>query len=183
MSRVLGLLLAAGAGRRYGSPKVLAHQGLWLNSAVTALLGGGCGRVLVVLGAADAPLPEGAEAVYADRWAQGMGESLRAGLAAAAEVPDARYAAIHLIDLPDIDSRVVARVVEAASGLPSGLARAFFDDRPGHPVVAARPHWEAMSDSAAADRGGREYLRRRDGQVVRVQCEDLATGRDQDAPR
>ncbi len=49
---VVGVLLAAGAGRRYGSPKVLAHGGAWLQAAVTALAEGGCAQVLVVLGAA-----------------------------------------------------------------------------------------------------------------------------------
>lgn len=182
MSEVLGLLLAAGAGRRYGSPKVHALQGLWLQLAVDALHGGGCARVLVALGAADSPLPEGAEAVYVRRWADGVGESLRAGLAAATGVPDARYLAVHLVDLPDVDDRVVARVIGAAAGAPSGLARAFFGDRPGHPVVMARPHWGPLCDSAAGDMGGREYLRRQGELLVRVQCDDLASGRDQDTP-
>ncbi|MGB6276881.1 MAG: NTP transferase domain-containing protein, partial [Rhodococcus sp. (in: high G+C Gram-positive bacteria)] len=51
----VGVVLAAGAGTRYGSPKVLAHDGLWLKTAVQALRNGGCDRVVVVLGAADAP--------------------------------------------------------------------------------------------------------------------------------
>lgn len=182
MSDVLGLLLAAGAGRRYGSPKVLAHRGLWLTTAVDALRCGGCAPVLVVLGAADAPLPEGTEGVYAQRWSDGIGESLRAGLAAAAAVPGARYAAVHLVDLPDVTGGVVMRVIRAATESPAGLARAFFGDRPGHPVVVARRHWTALSDSANGDNGGRGYLARRRGEVVRVQCDDLATGRDQDVP-
>lgn len=177
---VLGLLLAAGAGSRYGTPKVLAHQGLWLTAAVTALQGGGCDRVLVVLGAADTPLPEGAEAVYADRWRDGMGASLRAGLAAATADPDAQYAVIHLVDVPDVDGDVVACVLAAAA--PSGLARAFFHDRPGHPVVLARRHWQPACDAALGDRGARGYLDSRADDVVRVQCEDLATGADHDRP-
>ena len=48
----IGVLLAAGAGRRYGAPKVLAHDGGWLHAAVTALADGGCAQVLVILGAA-----------------------------------------------------------------------------------------------------------------------------------
>ncbi|MFE3290116.1 NTP transferase domain-containing protein [Rhodococcus sp. NPDC059234] len=178
----LGLLLAAGSGSRYGSPKVLAHEGLWLRSAVEALLGGGCGHVLVVLGAAETPLPPGAEAVHAHRWADGVGESLRAGLRAAADHADARCAVIHLVDLPDVGSDVVARVLLAAADSPNGLARAFYGGRPGHPVVAARRHWEPMAGAAAGETGAREYLRRHGEMPTRVQCEDLATGRDQDGP-
>ena len=54
-----GVLLAAGAGTRFGMPKVLAERGAWLRAAVAALSGGGCDEVVVVLGAAvvDVPAP------------------------------------------------------------------------------------------------------------------------------
>ena len=46
-----GIVLAAGAGTRYGRPKVLAAGGDWLRVAVPSLRAGGCGEVYVVLGA------------------------------------------------------------------------------------------------------------------------------------
>ena len=49
---VAGELLAAGAGTRFGMPKVLAEQGQWLRHAVHALSAGGCDDIVVVLGAA-----------------------------------------------------------------------------------------------------------------------------------
>src|SRR6478736_3052699 len=57
-----GVLLAAGAGTRYGMPKVLADDGRWLSACVPALAEGGCDDVVVVLGAAvvDVPAPAGA---------------------------------------------------------------------------------------------------------------------------
>ncbi|HRD14869.1 MAG TPA: NTP transferase domain-containing protein, partial [Mycobacterium sp.] len=51
-SPAAGVLLAAGAGTRFGMPKVLAERGSWLRAAVAALSGGGCDDVVVVLGAA-----------------------------------------------------------------------------------------------------------------------------------
>ncbi|MGW4477356.1 nucleotidyltransferase family protein [Rhodococcus triatomae] len=177
-----GVLLAAGAGTRYGQPKILAQRGLWLDTAVAALRRGGCDRVLVVLGATTPSLPSGAEGVFAPHWAAGVSESLRAGLRAAAEDPDAAFAVVHLVDLPDVGSRVVARVLDAATRSPHGLARACFGDRPGHPVVVARRHWHAASESAVGDSGAREYLRERDSLVLRVPCGDLATGADRDHP-
>ena len=78
-----GVLLAAGAGSRYGMPKVLAEKGDWLKLAVAALAGGGCDEVIVVLGAAGADVvdvPAPARAVYAANWADGLSASLRAGL-------------------------------------------------------------------------------------------------------
>ena len=51
--RVAGLLLAAGAGRRFGSPKALVplHGKLFVDSAAELLRTAGCAPVVVVLGA------------------------------------------------------------------------------------------------------------------------------------
>lgn len=54
---VAGVVLAAGAGSRFGMPKVLAEEGVWLRRAVTALADGGCDEVIVVLGAAVVDVP------------------------------------------------------------------------------------------------------------------------------
>ncbi len=174
---VVGVLLAAGAGHRYGSPKVLAHDGAWLHMAVTALAQGGCSSVLVVLGAATpARLPDGVSTVVAGDWATGMGASLRAGLAAVASTP-ATHALVHLVDTPDVGADVMARVL----GTGAELARAAYDGAPGHPVLLARQHWAAVQRSATGDHGARDFLRSRDD-VVLVECGDLATGRDHDLP-
>lgn len=91
-----GVLLAAGAGVRYGMPKVLAAQGKWLSSAVAALSGGGCGDVIVVLGAAVVDAAAGPSG-RGHGLAAGMGASLRAGLRATG---DARYAVVLTVDTP-----------------------------------------------------------------------------------
>ncbi|WP_045200009.1 nucleotidyltransferase family protein [Rhodococcus sp. B7740] len=170
----VGVLLAAGAGTRYGSPKVLAHDGLWLRTAVQALRDGGCDRVVVVLGAADAPMPDGVIAVHTPHWNQGMSASFTAGLAATA---DAEYAVVHVVDTPDVGAEVVRAVLGAARD--TGLARAVFDGRPGHPVVLARRHVDAAVASASGDSGARDFLRGRDD-VVAVECSHWATGIDHD---
>lgn len=175
---VAGVLLAAGAGTRFGMPKALAAGGRWLSVAVDALSGGGCDDVVVVLGAAVVDVPPPARSVYAEDWAEGLSASLRAGLSAL----DADYAVVHTVDTPDVDARVVRRVVDAGIGAPSGLARARYAGRPGHPVLLARDHWPALMNQLSGDEGARPYLAGRDD-VVAVECADLATGRDIDTPR
>ena len=186
--RVDGILLAAGAGTRMGRPKalVVADDGTpWLHSALRSLQDGGCHRVTVVLGAAAkeagwllAQTPSGrSRLVLADDWAEGMGASLRAGLADAD--PDADAVVVTLVDLPDVTSEVVRRVVGAATG-PRGLARAAYDGEPGHPVLLGRDHWAGIRETAHGDKGAREYLAARE--VTLVECGDLATGRDVDTP-
>ncbi|MEZ0358129.1 NTP transferase domain-containing protein [Mycobacterium sp. SA01] len=174
--RSAGILLAAGAGTRYGMPKVLAAQGEWLRLAVEALAAGGCDDVVVVLGAAIVDVPAGTRSVVAEQWRRGMGASLLTGLAA---VSDADHAVILTVDTPDIGADVVARVLGAARESSSGLARASYHGRPGHPVVIAREHWPALRATLDGDEGARRFLGSRTD-VVAVDCADLATGRDID---
>lgn len=176
MSNAAGVVLAAGAGTRYGMPKVAVAQGEWLQTAVTALAGGGCADVVVVLGAALVEVPPPARAVIASDWADGMSASVRAGISA---VGSADLAVLHTVDTPDIGADVVRRVLSAAHGSRSGLARAVYDGRPGHPVVVHRRHWPQLLASLAGDRGAGPFLRAR-ADVVTVECADLATGRDVD---
>jgi molybdenum cofactor cytidylyltransferase len=177
-ARVVGVLLAAGAGRRYGKPKVLVDG--WLHTAVGALRDGGCGDVVLVLGAAEVPAPPGVTVVTAAEWEEGLSASVRAGLAQADRIR-ADYAVLHVIDTPDVGAAVVARVLNRALASRSGLARAYFGDRPGHPVVIARHHWPGVLASITGDQGAAAYLRsRRDVEIV--DCSGLASGRDVDEP-
>jgi CTP:molybdopterin cytidylyltransferase MocA len=173
---VAGVLLAAGAGTRFGTPKVLVEQGEWLRRAVDALSAGGCDDVVVVLGAAVVAVPSPARAVVAEDWASGMSASVRAGLAA---VDAAELAVLHLVDTPDVGADVVARVLEAAASSESGLVRATYGGRPGHPVVVARRHWPALLSTLHGDEGARAFLNGRDD-VLAVECGDLASGVDVD---
>ncbi|WP_293782306.1 NTP transferase domain-containing protein, partial [uncultured Aeromicrobium sp.] len=158
MSRVTGLLLAAGAGRRMGGPKALlrtADGTSWVAAARSVLVDGGCDDVVVVLGAEAQTARrhvQHARVVVADDWERGMGASLAAGLAAVAdETADAVL--VHLVDLPDVGADVVARVL-AHGADPAVLARAAYRGRPGHPVLLGRDHWPALT-GGDADEGAR----------------------------
>ncbi len=175
-SRAVGIVLAAGAGTRYGSPKVLAEGGSWLATAVHALHSGGCDDVLVVLGAADASLPHGARAVYAPDWGSGMSASLKAGLEAAG---DADFAVVHVVDTPDVGPESVQAVLDAAHSAPSRLARAVFAGVPGHPVVFGREHWNDIRSASTGDSGARAFLKAR-SDVATVECSQWSTGVDHD---
>lgn len=181
---VHGLLLAAGAGRRMGTPKALVHDAdgtSWLVRSLAALDEGGCDGLTVVLGAAAdrsrSLVPPGVDVVVAEDWAEGMGASLRAGLDLLESLPEPQAVLVALVDLPDVGAEVVRRVLADASG-SSMLRRAAYDGVPGHPVLLGRDHWPGVAESAEGDRGARAYLQGRE--VELVECGDLATGRDVD---
>lgn len=176
-----GLLLAAGAGRRMGTPKALVDD--WLIRSVTVLREGGCDDVTVVLGAAveeAAKRLSGEEkVVVAADWARGMSASLRAGLDALTTTAtnEADAALVHLVDLPDVGADVVGRVARLAT--PDALARAAYVGKPGHPVLIGRHHWVGVVETLVGDTGAREYLEAHGAALV--ECGDLASGQDIDA--
>ena len=178
---IAGLLLAAGAGERFCGPQAMARDAdgtSWLLRSVAALRP--CAEIVVVLGAeaeqAAALLPMSVSRIRADDWAEGMGASLRAGLSELAPT-DHDAALVSLVDLPDVDAAVVARLVDATGGRDD-LARASYDGVPGHPVVIGRDHWAGVVESATGDQGARDYLASHDTRLV--ECGDLATGADVD---
>ncbi|HSP52863.1 MAG TPA: nucleotidyltransferase family protein [Cryobacterium sp.] len=194
---IAGLVLAAGAGSRYGMPKALARgdDGTpWLARTIGTLTDAGCSPVIVVLGAraADARalldefgLTPSVVLVRADDWAEGLSASLRAGLRQATDLPAAPIAvAIVPVDVPGLESSTVARLIGTLPGEteadvgPQTLRQAGFNARPGHPVVIGRAHWAALIGSATGDTGARPYLRSHDTRLV--DCTDLETGLDVD---
>jgi CTP:molybdopterin cytidylyltransferase MocA len=181
---VAGLVLAAGAGRRFGMPKALVrHRGsLFVEHAAAVLHAAGCRPVVVVLGAgaeqvrATARLP-GAALVDNPGWAGGMGSSVRVGLAELAGT-DAEAAVILPVDTPGVTAAAVQRLT-ALTG-PDALARATYHGEPGHPVLIGRMRWADVAEQATGDAGARPYLAAH--RPIAVPCEDVAAGEDVDRP-
>ena len=187
----VGLVLAAGEGRRMGGPKALLRDESgtpWVVRTVRVLEQAGVDEVVVVVGAAaadvraallGAALPdEGIRVVTADDWAEGMGASLRAGLRSLVGHDDVAAALVCVVDTPGLNPAVVRRVAELAG--PDVLARATYDGTPGHPVLLGSVHFGALIDDAGGDVGARGYLGRHE--LRTVECADLADGADVDAP-
>lgn len=180
---VAGLVLAAGAGRRYGMPKALVplDGALLVERAVRTLTAGGCDPVTVVLGAAADDVLTRAELgaarpVVNPDWPTGMGSSLRAGLSA---LPGTAVAAVVLlVDTPGVTAEAVTRLHGYAS--VDALAMARYADHRGHPVLLGRGHWAGIAELAVGDTGARPYLARH--LVTEVDCTDLDDDTDLDVP-
>jgi CTP:molybdopterin cytidylyltransferase MocA len=191
---IVGVLLAAGAGRRAGGPKALrvdADGTSWLVRSIAVLRDGGCDAVIVVLGceAARARDVIATSAVATDPaitvvdapgWQQGMGSSLHSGLLAT-QATSWRAALVHLVDLPDVTAQVVRRLIRQASPGTASLVRATYGGRPGHPVLIGRDHLETIMVSLTGDSGAKDYLAQH--RAHSVECGDLASGQDHDTQR
>ena len=181
--RLAGLVLAAGAGSRFGGPKGLAREPdgrPWATIAARMLIAVGCRDVLVAVGAqadeVSALIPSGARAVPVADWAEGVAASLRAGLADAAAT-DATALLIVPVDTPAMPLAALERVRDAGGG-DAALVQAVYAGRAGHPVLIGRAHWAAVAASVSGDRGARPYLARHG--VREIECGDLWTGADID---
>jgi molybdenum cofactor cytidylyltransferase len=177
---ICALVLAAGAGVRFGGPKQVAPlEGRPLLEH--ALLATAALPTVLVLGAyADEVLERvplhGAEPVVCPDWAAGQAASLRAGIAALG--PECEAAVVVLGDQPRISPDAIARVV-AARGEGALAVRAAYGGVPGHPILLERdlfPRLVALS----GDEGARAILR--DLSVRDVPCDGLGSPADVDAP-
>jgi molybdenum cofactor cytidylyltransferase len=178
---VAGLVLAAGAGTRFGgSPKQLAdfHGRPLLEWAVRAQCDvAELSRVVVVLGSSAAPIREGvrfgrAETVVCDEWASGQAWSLRCGVEFLGSSGDVSKIVVTLGDAPLVTPEVIRMFV----GQPP-RARAVYGGRPGHPVVLG-PEEIAALTSLQGDEGARGLLR----SGPEVEVGHLCSGRDVDTP-
>ncbi|MFG1907884.1 NTP transferase domain-containing protein [Kribbella sp. NPDC048928] len=182
-----GLVLAAGAGRRLGSPKALVRDpaGIpWVVRAARLLTAAGCSPVVVVVGAAADEVraeldTEPVETVEATNWPEGMSASLRTGLTTLSK-PDAPSdlgaVVVVPVDVPGLTEGAVVRVMREAGA--EALVRATYEGKPGHPVLIGRAHWAGVIASAHGDEGARTYLR--EHRAGKVECGDIANGTDAD---
>jgi nicotine blue oxidoreductase len=177
-----GLVLAAGAGVRFGRPKQLADLDgkPMLEHAICALTTSPVGRVVVVLGAAADQVAaavdaHGADFVICERWDEGQSASLACGLA---ELADCEAVVITLGDQPRLSPDAVRRVIAGrADGVDA--VRATYGGAPGHPVLLEQRLFERMRD-VSGDHGARNLLL--SVHTNEVACDDLGGGEDVDTP-
>ena len=178
--RVSGLVLAAGAGTRFGQAtkqlaplrgKPLLQYAVDSMSAVlpcVVVLGyeAEAIRAQVDLAAVDV--------VVCDEWQRGQAFSLRYGVAA---VPRADAVVITLGDQPFITPQVIMGALGELAGFDA--VRAVYDGVPGHPVVLSRRVMDAVGE-LDGDAGARELLAR--FRVRTWEAGHLASATDIDTP-
>ncbi len=178
---ICGLILAAGAGTRFGEqPKQLAEldgrplldHAIAAQCAVTELE-----RIAVVLGAFAKQILSRvdfvrAEPVICDHWEDGQAASLRCGIGHLSADAHVNKVIVTLGDQPRMTSELIARFL----GEPPAT-RAVYDGRPGHPVVLGPVQMRAIG-SLHGDAGARTLLI--GGKTI--ECGHSSSARDVDTP-
>jgi molybdenum cofactor cytidylyltransferase len=186
------LVLAAGAGSRFGGGKLTAawRGGVLLDGALAAAFAAPARRVSLVWGA-DAGVADAARTfamrvgaqdrlrlVHAPRYAEGLAESLKAGVASLPR--DCTGAFVFLGDMPRVPHGVLAPLAEAlAAGAPA--AAPTFAGQRGHPVLFGRAMFGALL-ALTGDRGAGALLSGVGATLTLVEAPDDGVLFDVDRP-
>jgi CTP:molybdopterin cytidylyltransferase MocA len=181
---VSAILLAAGAGSRFGGGKLLAklNDMPLAEHSLLALEASPVDETIVVVGADAERLrevcePYGVRVVENPDWVEGMSTSVRAGLRSLG--PEVRAAVILLADQPLVGAGVVGRLVEAFEA-GAKVAVATYGGEPRNPVLFSREVWPPLEAQLSGDEGARAFLRRHPELVTRVRCDEIGDPADVD---
>lgn len=178
---ICGLVLAAGAGTRFGErSKLLAElegRPLLEHAVAAACAVSELERVAVVIGAAAEEILARvdfmrAEPVVCSDWNEGQSASLRCGIEFLTREADVSRVIVTLGDQPRVSPALIARFVNEPPG-----TRAVYDGVPGHPVVLGPVQLRAIA-GVRGDKGARELLQ--GGNTI--ECGDSSAVRDVDTP-
>ena len=178
---ICGLVLAAGAGTRFGErSKLLAEldgRPLLEHAVAAQCAVGQLERVAVVLGSSAEEILGRvdfmrAESVVCPGWSEGQSASLRCGIEFLTRETEVSRVIVTLGDQPRVSPALIARFVNEPPG-----TRAVYDGVPGHPVVLGPVQLRAIG-GLRGDKGAREVLK--GGPTI--ECGDSSAVRDVDTP-
>lgn len=182
-----GVVPAAGASRRMGSPKgLLDLDGVpFVRHVVGSLAAGGCVPVLVVTAPGDratasAAADAGARVLVNPDPGEGPITSLRLAIAELAG-SDAAYLAYLPIDHPRVSAATVAALLAAVRAHRPPLALPVHRGSRGHPALFARTLFAELSDPGLGG-GARTVVHRHLEDALLVETEDPGVLLDVDTP-
>jgi molybdenum cofactor cytidylyltransferase len=179
------LILAAGAGRRFGGGKLLAPLAgaPVIRRTVEAVVSAGLDEVVVAAGAQHEAMAAALEGlacrlVPTPDWEGGMAASLRSGLAALA--PDARGVFVFLGDMPLVPVALCGALAQQA--VAAGYAaRPRVSGIPGHPAAFTRAAFPDLL-RLTGDAGAAALLKGRSEGVAYCDTDAMGAVLDIDSP-
>lgn len=181
-----GVVPAAGASRRMGRAKALLDYdgATFLERVVTALSGGGCTGVVVVVGPDSEPIRAAAEATGADVLMNpdpGDGPITSMRLAIRALDPDSTGIAWLPLDFPLVKPEHVRRLIAEAESTGAPVTLPVFGAKRGHPAIFRSALFPELTDEAL-EGGARTVVHRHLGEARLVPFDEAAVVTDVDTP-
>jgi molybdenum cofactor cytidylyltransferase len=174
------IVLAAGAGTRFGEPKVnavLPDGRRFVDVVIEHCLTSGADPVVVVV-PPDATVPAGVRVVVNPRATDEQITSLRLGLAQLANTT-AEGVLVWPVDHPFAHATSAMAVLDAARRTNAPIVVPVHEGRRGHPVWFARESWRELM--TVTDGGARAVVHAYGARVHEVPVDDPGVRRDIDA--
>ena len=196
--KVVAIVLAAGAARRFGRPKQLER---WPDSASPTLLeralvnaqAAGADEIILVTGNSATQVEaiglawaqgvgQNYKAIFNPRWQEGQGFSVAAGVQALGS--DVAAAIFFLADQPRLASATGAALLGAFKAANDEKAIIFpvYASKRGNPVLFGRAHFQALA-RLKGDVGGRAVVKAHPECVREIEINDPAIHEDVDTPQ
>ncbi len=195
--RVAAVILAAGAGTRFGGPKQVA---LWRGRpliwhVLDAVVSSPVDEIVVVTGAHRAVVEESVHRwqrqqssrnpvvplirlVHAANWAEGQSRSVQAGVQALGKVHGALFP---LADQPRLSSSLLEALITKHRHTLAGMIVPTYHGQPGAPVLFDRRFFRAL-EGLEGDKGGRALRDMYPEAALYLPWEDASAGWDVDRP-
>jgi len=136
---IAGIILAAGASSRMGSPKaLLEYRGETFAGRLVRVLSKVCNPVIVVLGYHAAAIRERVTATVVINPDPDRGQLSSLQCALAAVPPDADGFLFTPVDCPTVDEKTLADLVRILGKCNDAIVIPRFEGRRGHPVCVSR---------------------------------------------
>lgn len=185
-ARVAGVIPAAGASTRMGTPKALLDAGgrSFVAAAVGALVAGGCDPVLVVVAPGQPDVARRARAtgaVVVENPEPGEGPITSLRLALGVVGGDAAAIAVLPVDHPLVRPETVEALLEAFRTHGAPLVLPVADGARGHPAILGRALFSALLDPAL-EGGARTVVHAHLDQARLVMVDDPGVVTDIDTP-
>ena len=168
------VILAAGASKRFGSPKqLLVYKGQALvRAAAKAAIAAHTSPVIVVLGAHKAQVAaeltrlRGVRTVVNEHWSTGLASSLAVGLRALMEISGCDAVLIMLADQPGVEAAALKKLIGAFDA-DHRIVAAGYAGTVGVPAIFGCEHIKELM-RITGDKGAGQWLRDHPDQVTTV---------------
>jgi molybdenum cofactor cytidylyltransferase len=189
---ISAIVLAAGQSRRMGQPKMLLPWGgaTILGQVIATMAAAGIADILVVSGGARQEvenLIQGlakqfpVRSIHNPAYAQSeMLGSIQVGLRA--QDARAEAALIALGDQPQVREGTVKNIIEAYEKSRAGLVIPSYNQRRGHPWLAARRLWTSLL-GLTFQQTPRDFLNAHAAEILYISAADDSVLRDVDTPK